>query len=287
MNSNLIAPATIIFQSAKLGNLPWLVQELDWAEKLQNEGVQARRIFGISGGNLVALAFGLAQAARKNPQTWGQARNALADLRDFLSRAHSRDLRALKLNPLYGFYTLAPLRRWVAARLRVYTGRDDWNVSDLGVPLYLCSLDHDAILCMYGPPDNTLQCDYHFVHIPPPQDAPLLDALTAGLSTLLSTDSNPVNGAWRFDCRPPIVDAGAIVADLQSADPRPILRVRPFTPIRQWSLNWFTSSFVMHSAHERNQTLLAGYYLDLLERHQHLQDQVAKYTVAESSIHHR
>ncbi len=188
-------------------------------------------------------------------------------------------LRALKLNPLYGFYTLKPLRRWAASRLRAYTGRDDWRVSDLGIPLYLCALDRNAILCMYGPPDESLQCDYHFIHIPPPQDAPLLDALTAGLSTLLSTDSNPVNGEWRIDCRPPIVDAGAIVADLQAADPRPILRSRPFAVVRPWKLNWFTSSFVMHSAHERNHTLLAGHYLDLLSRHHLLQKQVTEYVI--------
>ncbi len=257
--------------------MPWILKELDWAKHLLNEGTEAGRIFGISGGNLAALAFGLALAARRFPQTWGKAHNALADFRHFLSRAHSRDLRSLKANPLYGFYTLNPLRRWVASRLREYTGRDDWNVSELGIPLYLCTIDRDAIFRMYGPPDESLQCDYHFVHIPPPQDAPLLDVLTAGLSTLLSTDSNTVNGEWRIDCRPAIVDAGAIVADLQAADPRPILRVRPYAVVRPWRLNWFTSSFVMHSANERNQPILAGHYLDLLDRHRLLQKQISEH----------
>jgi hypothetical protein len=125
---------------------------------------------------------------------------------------------------------------------------------------------------MYGQPDDSLQCDYGFVHIDPPKDAPLLDALTAGLSTLLSTDTNPVNGQWRFDCRPAVVDAGAIVFDLQKADPRPILRSHPYTRIRPWQLNWFTSSFVMHSQHERNHMLLTGHYLDLVERQKLLKD---------------
>lgn len=269
-------PPTLIFQSAKLGNLPWILKELDWAEKLLDEAVEPGRIFGVSGGNLTALAYGLALAARKSPQTWGKAQTAVSDFRQFLSRAHSRDLRRLKLNPQYGFYTLQPLRRWVAARLRTYTGRDDWHLSDLGLPLYLCAIDQDAIFYMYGSPDDSLQCGYHYVHIPPPQDAPLLDALVAGLSTLLSTDAIRVNGAWRFDCRPAIVDAGAIVADLEAADPRPILRCQPYSVVRQWKLNWFTSSFVMHSQHERNQPLLAGYYLDLLERHRSLREQVAQ-----------
>jgi predicted acylesterase/phospholipase RssA len=267
-------PATVIFQSAKLGDLPQILKELEWAQSLLSEGMEIGRIFGVSGGNLAALAFGLAQAAQKSPLTWGKARSAPAEFREFLGRARSRDLRALKVNPSHGFYTLAPLRRWVAARLRAYTGRDDWRVADLGLPLYLCALDHDAIFRMYGPPDDTLQCDYHFVHIPPPQDAPLLDALCAGLSTILSTDAVPVNGEWRYDCRPAIVDAGAIVADLQATDPRPILRSKPYAAIRNWSLNWFTSSFVMHSAHERNQPILAALYLDLRERHARLQAQL-------------
>jgi hypothetical protein len=272
----LASPATIIFQSAKLGDLPWILKELDWTEHLLGESVAVNRVFGVSGGNLAALAFGLALAAQKSPHIWGKARNAPADFRGFLGRASSRNLRSLKLNPAYGFYTLRPLRRWLASRLRAYTGREDWSLSELGVPLYLCAVDHDAVFCMYGPPDDSLQCDYPFVHIPPPQDAPLLDALIAGLSTRLSTDAQMVKGAWRCDCRPSIVDAGAIVADLEAADPHPILRVRPHAEIRRWPLNWFTSSFVMHSAHERNQALLAESYLDLLARQRGLAESLTQ-----------
>jgi hypothetical protein len=272
----LASPATIIFQSAKLGDLPWIHKELEWAERLLGEGVAAGRIFGVSGGNLAALAFGLARAAQKSPQIWGKAGSAPADFRSFIARARSRDLRALKLNPTYGFHTLKPLRRWVASRLRAYTGREDWRLSELGVPLYLCAVDRDAIFCMYGPPDDSLQCDYPFIRIPPPQDAPLLDALIAGLSTRLSTDAQLVNGAWRYDCRPSIVDAGAIVADLEAADPRPILRARPLAAVRRWPINWITSSFIMHSTHERNQPFLAESYLDLLGRQQELTDALAQ-----------
>jgi hypothetical protein len=175
-------PSTIIFQSAKLGDPAWIIKELDWAESLLNGGLEVGRIFGVSGGNLTALAFGLALAARKSPQSWGQARNALADFRIFLGNASSRHVRALKLSPLYGFYSLKPLRGWVSRYLISCIGRDDWNVSDLGLPLYLCAIDQDAIFRMFGPSDDSLHCDYGFVHIPPPQDAPLLDALTAGLS---------------------------------------------------------------------------------------------------------
>jgi hypothetical protein len=271
----MLNPATVIFQSAKLGDLPWILKELEWAEKLLSDGVAVGRIYGVSGGNLAALAFGLAWAAKQSPHIWGKARHAPADFHGFLRRARSRDLRGLKLNPDHGFYHLHPLRHWAASRLRSYTGRDDWRLSELGVPLYLCATDHDAVFRMFGPPDDSLQSDYSYVHIAPPADAILLDALIAGLSTLLSTESNMVNGAWRFDCRPAIVDAGAIVADLEALDPRPILRVQPFTAIRRWPLNWFTSSFVMHSAHERNQALLAESYLDLLGRQRWLADAAA------------
>lgn len=261
---------TIIFQSAKLGDIPYLIKELEWAQSLLDQGVEPGRIFGVSGGNFAALAFGLELAARRSPQTWGKAAGTVAEFRQFLGNAHSSHIRSLKLNPKYGFYTLKPLRWWVTYYLSARTGRADWKVSDLNVPLYLCSLDSGAFFRMYGPPDESLQCDHGFVHIDPPQDAPLLDAWIAGLSTLLSTDAQTVNGEWRFDCRPGIVDAGAMVADLQAADPRPILRSQPYTRIRPWQLNWFTSSFVMHSQHERNHALLASLYLDLLGRHEAL-----------------
>ncbi len=272
----LASPATIVFQSAKLGDLPRILKELEWAERLLREGAAVGRIFGVSGGNLAALAFSLALAAQKFPNIWGIASSAPADFRCFLERAHSRDLRALKLNPTYGFHTLNPLRRWAASLLRAYTGREDWWLSELGMPLYLCAVDRDAIFCMYGPPDDSLQCDYPFIHIPPPQDASILDALVAGLSTRLSTDAQLVNDAWRYDCRPSIVDAGAIVADLEAADPRPVLRARPQAAVIRWPINWFTSSFMMHSAHERNQPLLAESYLDLLGRQRDLKEALAQ-----------
>jgi hypothetical protein len=284
MNPN--PPPTIIFQSAKLGDLRYILKELDWAESLLKDTPEPGRVFGVSGGNLVALAFGLALAARRDEQIWGKAANAIADFRTFLEKAHSRDIRSLKLNPAFGFYTLKPLRKWVSNYLIAHTGRDNWNVSNLGLPLYLCSLDNGAIFRMYGPPDDSLQCDYGFIHITPPQDALLLDALTAGLSTLLSSESIAVNGDWRFDCRPAIVDAGAIVSDLQAADPRPNLRSQPYTRIRPWPLNWFTSSFVMHSQHERNHTLLTAHYLDLLGRHNALRERLADASLPPASIHY-
>jgi predicted acylesterase/phospholipase RssA len=264
-------PSTIIFQSAKLGDVPQILSELAWAEQLLRDGVHAGRIYGTSGGALVALAFGLSLAAGQDPEKWGKARSALTDLQTFLRGARSRDIRALNLNPLYGCYNLNPLRRWIANRLQCYCGRDDVDLSDLGVPLYLCAIDWDGVFTLFGPHDDELQFQYHWVHVGPPRDAPIPDATIAALSTMLSTEPARVKtlagpGEWFRDCRPAIVDAGAIVADLEARDSRPILRGKPHAPIRPWKLNWITSSFIMHSQGERNHVLLTAHYLDLLER---------------------
>jgi predicted acylesterase/phospholipase RssA len=267
----MTVPASVVFQAAKLGDVPRILADFEWAERLQASQVSVGRVYGVSGGALAALAFGLVLAARRDPARWEKAGTAGADFTGFLRGAHSREIRALNLNPKAGFYNLRPLRRWVADRLRAYAGRDDLLLSELGVPLYLCSGDRDGTFTLFGPPDDDLQFQYHFVHVGPPRDAPILDALIAALSTLLSTEPASVNGEWFRDCRPAIVDAGAIVADLEASDPRPILRSQPHTPLRSWALNWFTSSFIMHSHNERNQALLAACYLDLLDRQRALE----------------
>lgn len=266
----MVSTPSVIFQSAKLGNLPLIIREMDRAEILFNQGLQPGRIYGISGGALVALAFALALSSRLHPEKMGKASTAISDFRSFLSKAHSGNIRSLNFNPLYGPYNLNPLRRWLTARLKYYTGNGACRFTELGIPLYFGTIDHDAFFTMWGLPDESLQCDYQFIHINPPHDAPIVDAAIAAVSTLLSTRPSPVENKWVYDCRPSIVDAGAIVADLEAPDPRPILRTKPFTAIRTWKLNFITSSFIMHSQHERNQTLLADYYLDLLRRHREL-----------------
>jgi predicted acylesterase/phospholipase RssA len=311
----IAVPYSVIFQSAKLGDLSYILAELDQAEELLRQDIPVGRIYGLSGGALVALALGLSLAARRDAQHWGHAATALSDFAAYLRRARSCHIRALNLDPRYGIFGLHPLRRWLASRLRAYAGADqgtpgspvhraDPLLSDLGVPLYLCALDHDGTLTLFGPLAEQLQCPYHHVRVGPPRDAPILDAAIAALSTMLSTvptwvpglasvaaetasqdASRSSEGGWFRDARPAIADAGAIVADLEAADRRPILRTRPYVPIRLWRQNWITSSFIMHSQHERNQTLLTSYYLDLLDRHHalemaytHLQDAAAFHT---------
>lgn len=270
------AKQSIIFQASKLGDIPYLLDEFKWAQQLLQQGIVPKHVYGISGGCLVALAYTLNIAAQQDPEHWRSLYHALDDFVRFLQQARSRDLRVRCANPKTGVYCLNPLRRWIANYLRAHTGRDDWRFSELPTTLYLCAIDRDGILTLFGPPNVSLQFQYQFVHVGPPQDAAILDALVAGLSTLLSTTPAMVNGEWYRDCRPPIPDAGALIVDLEKCDPDTILRHKPYTPIRRWKHNLITSSFIMHSYHERNQPILVAYYLDLLRRHRELEKAVSQ-----------
>jgi hypothetical protein len=264
-------PPSVIFQAGKLGHIPQILQEMEWAERLLASGMAVGRVYGVSGGAIPALGFALALAARLSPAQWGPARQALPALTAFLRGARSRHLRRPNLNPLYGPFNLRPLRRWLERTLESFGAGAGTRLSDIGVPLYLAALDRDATFTLFGPPDDGMQFLYPWIRVGPPADAPVIDAAVAALSTMLSTEPAAVNGEWYRDCRPAIADAGAIVADLEAGSPRRILRRRPHTPPRDWKINWITSSFVMHANHERNQPLLAAAYLDLLDRHRALQ----------------
>ncbi len=266
---------TVIFQAAKLGDIPQVLAELDWAAELLAQDTPVQRVYGISAGALTALAFALFLSAQADPPAWGKAHTALEDFSGFLRRAQSRDLRSLNPNPWYGPFNLRPLRRWVASRLQTYTSIDtpaNLKLSQLAIPTYLCTVDRDGTFTPFGPPDPPMQFQYYAVQVGPPQDAPILDALIAALSTMLSTEPALVNGQWYRDCRPAVVDAGAIIYDMQVSAPSKIIRTHPYSPIRPWKQNWITSSFIMHSQNERNQTILASCYLDLQSRHQSLRD---------------
>jgi hypothetical protein len=267
---------SVIYQAAKLGDIDRLLAEFDLAAQGRTASENPGRLYGVSGGAFLALAAGLRWASEVNPDRWGAASGALEDFRAFLRTAPSRSIRARNLNPWYGPFNLRPLRAWIDARLRAYTALEDPWLSDLGISLFLCAIDRDGTFTLLGPEEDGLQFQYHAVRVGPPRDAPITEALAAALSTLLSTEpvwvrARDGSGQWLRDARPAIVDAGAIVADLEAGDSRPILRTRPHAPIRPWALNWITSSFIMHSANERNQTLLAAHYLDLLARHRELE----------------
>jgi hypothetical protein len=272
---------SVIYQAAKLGDVGCLLAEFELAIDPRSAVRSPGRIYGVSGGAFLALAAGLRWASQADPDRWGAASNAVEDFRIFLEAAPSRALRARNLNPWYGPFNLQPLRAWVDARLRAYHAPDDPWLSGLGVPLYLCTIDRDGTFTLLGAEDDRLQFQYHAVRVGPPRDAPISEALGAALSTLLSTEPVWVrarngSGQWLRDARPAVVDAGAIIADLEASDPRPIVRTHPHAPIRPWRLNWITSSFIMHSCNERNQTLLAAYSLDLLARHRQLQRRMAE-----------
>lgn len=255
---------TMIFQSAKLGDIQKIIDEFDNANSLMEEGRSIQQVFGVSGGALVALAFSLQLSSKIDPEKWSKSKNALTDFRGFLSNARDRQIRSLNINPIQGRSNLNPLRKWLMTLLTRYCGRSNIKFSDLPVRLYIATLQTNSCFTLFGVSDDSMQMDYQFIHIGPPEDAGIIDACLAALSTPISTEPVLINGKWCFDCRPAISDGGAIVADLLQAHPDSIWRTRPYTPIRSWKLNFITSSFIMHSQNERNQALLAEEYLKQL-----------------------
>lgn len=264
--------STLIFQAAKLGDPSYILEEILHAREILKQSVQVKRVFGVSGGALTALAFTLTYSAHTDPDHWGAAATALDDFYSFLQDAKSRQIRSVNPNPWYGIYNLQPLQNWLHNQLRYYaqaavsTHQALPKFSDLRLPLYQCAIDHDGTFSFFGQPDPDLTFQYHAVQIGPPKDAEILDATIAALSTMLSTVPVCIGDEWYRDCRPAIVNSAAIVADLLKDDHLKILRSQPHAPIRPWKPNWITSSFIMHSQNERNQSLLAEYYLDLKAR---------------------
>ncbi len=262
----------IIFQTAKLGNIDQILAEIHLAEKILPNVNGQERIFGVSGGALTALAFALAVSAKIDPDRWGNAQTALFEFRNFLEKASSGKIRRFNLNRnlLYGRSNLNPLRKWLEKRIEHYLGDTNALLSDMAVPLMLCAMPMNNRLAFFGNPDTSLQMEYQFARLGPPSNARIVDAVIAALSTSLSTHPVEINKQWYYDCRPAVADAGAIVADMLKVKPEEIWRSTPHTPIRDWKPNFITSPFMMHSHHERNQTLLAQEYLEVLSQNRRL-----------------
>ncbi len=263
---------TVIFQAAKLGDKAFLLDEILHAKDLLEHGNRFDSVYGISGGSLPALAFSLAYSARTEPAKWGAAASALEDFYTFLRAAKSSQLRKLNSNPWYGLYNLQPLKNWLINQIKHYTqafrppsaGLPDFE--DLAIKLYLCAIDRDGTFNLFGTIDPDLTFQYHAIQVGPPKKAGVVEACIASLSTMISTEPLQIGNEWYRDCRPAIPNAVAIVSDLQKREPQLIIHKLPYAPIRKWKRNWITSSFIMHSQNERNQVLLAEYYLDLQQK---------------------
>jgi hypothetical protein len=268
----------LIFQSAKLGNIDHILEEFTLAERLLPNMSGLERIFGVSGGSLVALAFALTASAKFDPARWEKAQAAQIEFREYLSTGKGREIRSFNLNRnlLYGRSNLIPLKKWLGQKIEFYCGDENARISELAVPLYLCAMPMDNRLVFFGKPDISMQMRYLFADLGPPVDAGIVDAVIAALSTSLSTLPFEINGRWFYDCRPAVADAGAIVADLLRVDPEEIWRTIPYTPIREWNPNFITSPFMMHSHHERNQALLAQEYLEVMSENRRLHQQVGR-----------
>lgn len=269
---------SVIYQSAKLGDISYLLKDFELARRLDGDGTPVGRLYGNSSGALAALAHGIVVTARARPHRFSpQAATALDDFESFFRTTSSRNIRRINWRGiLYGVYNLDPLKRWLAGRLRAYTGLDDdvahFTFADLCIPVYLCAEDKDGFPVFFGPPDDSLKAVYNNCSTRI-ENAPVLDACLAALSTMLSTDAYPVNGHYYKDSRPAFPDISAFVLDMESSDPRPIIKSAPYTPPRSWRGNTITQPFIMHSWHERNQADLIAHYNDLLYRRRALQGQ--------------
>ncbi len=264
MTSNPQRPTSIIYQAGKLGDVAQLLDDIALAQRLAASGTVIGRLYGNASGALVAVAH----AVQIGAQT-AQAGHALDDLAGFFEQARSRDIRRLNVRHIqYGFYHLGPLRKRLAALLAAWTGLADpsaLTLADLPVPVYLCAADKDAYPVFFGPPDNSLRAVYHNCATRL-ENAPVLDACIAAVSTMLSTDAARVNGHFYKDGRPVFADISPMVLDMEAGDPRPIVKSEPHTPLPAWK-PWAASQvFIMHRWHERNQATLSRYYNDLLLR---------------------
>jgi len=269
-------PTSFLFQSAKLGDRSYIQQEIAQIPDLLVGNQPVGRVYGASGGALAALAFALAECARRDPDKWGKAVDAPAIFSRFWANARSRDIRSFTWKMKFGRDNLDPLRLWIEGKLFYVCGRDGLRFSELPVPLYLIAMDKDGLPTFFGPPDEGLQFQYHFMHIGPPQDALVADAFMAAVSTLLATEPAQVNGQWYRDTRPAMADLGAIITDLEASDPRPLWRTKPYVSVRDWATNFITSSFIMHSFVERNQALLAEEYIQQVEEKRRLDEKNGK-----------
>jgi len=270
-------PYTIIYQSAKLGDVPYLLKDFELARRLDAEGTPIGRIYGNSSGALVALAHGIVLSARARPDRFTpHALNALTDFESFFRQAKSRDIHRINWRGiLYGIYNLDPLKRWLTVRLKAYTDLDDVSrltFTDLSLPVYLCVQDKDGFPVFFGPPDDSLKAVYHSCSTRI-ENAPMLDACLAALSTMLSTEAYPVSGHYYKDGRPAFPDISAFVLDMEASRSHlpPLIKSKPYTPLRNWRGNAISQVFIMHSWHERNHADLTAHYNDLLYRHRTLQ----------------
>jgi predicted acylesterase/phospholipase RssA len=258
---------SIIYQAAKLGDLPQLRQDFAFAQGLDARGTAPGRLYGNSAGALAALAHGIVLAARANPAIFtSQATHALDDFAAFFQNVRGGQIRRINWRGLqYGIYNLQPLHAWLRDRLADYTGRPDTRLGALGFSIYLCTQDRDGFPVFFGPPAPGLETVYHNCRTRV-EDAPAADACIAALSTMLSTEPALVNGHYYKDGRPAFPDISGMVLDMEAADPRPLIKSDPYVPLPTWPSNALTQPFIMHRWQERNQAALTGYYNDLRVR---------------------
>lgn len=273
------APTSIIYHAGKTTDFTTQLTDLDLARRLLDSGRAAGRIYGGSGGALVAVAHAVAVSAGRDPDRWAApATDSLDRLHEFISHATPRSVRRVNIrSPRYGLFTPAPLRRWLTRWLAA-CGVDDpdsFPLSELAVPTYILACDVDAYPVFFGPPAPDLHAEWHNAATRI-EDAPLIDAVIASISTPMVYDSVWVNGAWYKGSRPVYTSLTAIVADMEASAPRPLIHNTPIAEFPGWPSMSVTQPFLMHAWVERNQADLAAHYVDLLNRGRHVRGLLAQ-----------
>jgi len=120
-------PSSVIFQAGKLGHLSHILEEIDWARELAQGGYAIDRVYGVSGGGLAALGFGLQQSAGLAPREFGGAAEALAGLAAFLT-AHPAEKSAHSMStPCTAPTTCARCAARLSAGWRPASGAATWR----------------------------------------------------------------------------------------------------------------------------------------------------------------
>lgn len=251
------APPTLIYQRGKLyGQRPAILRDFAQARDLLADGLEPGRIVGSSGGALPALAHAITLAARREPERFApEAAHAIDAMEALLRAGRPRALYRVNWGSLiYGLHQPGPLRRWLDDHIRVWLRRPDGAaplLSEIGYPLYLAAGDRDGFPVFFGPQDEGLRRAYYNCTVRT-EDAPIVDACIAALSTLFLFDAVRVNGAYYKDLRPGLPDLSATLIDMQQADPRPLIAVPPEVEQRRGQPNLISQGLFMHRWMERN-----------------------------------
>jgi len=195
-------PFTLIYGA---GGFSGIVAGLTMARLIDRRQGAVRRLFGISSGVLNGLFHSVALAAQCHPQRFtAAARTAVDSFEAFFDQLTELKLAQFNRRPdkIYrGLGNLDPLRAHLRRFLVEWTGQadvDDATFSALSLPLYVVTARAvDGYPEFFGDPGQ-LEMRYAGRTVRP-VDAPVLDALMAGLAQPFYVSPQTIHGAVYLD----------------------------------------------------------------------------------------